>query len=677
MRITLKTKLATAFAIVVLLAVGGMLLGINNMNYINTSYSSLLEDQVTRQIAAQEASRAVQRFARDENEIILAQDNAAMDEFAEALESHNQALLQSLDKITNLSSEEGKTEIANFRRLWDKYLENNEKVQTETRKQSIRSARRLAQNDSQTQFNVVLDKLNQLDEKTRAQAQASSTNLKDVLRYSAIADISDFLLRIRLNTLNVLVSADNPERQAVFAADMNKRIQALEAQLTKAEGLLTGDELAEFRELKTEIAKWLPIVNQVVDKGLENGDYKATELSTAGAATRSEAIRVLDNMVERLQTEVDDTNTKTDVLYADSRKILIVALVLITLIATIAATWIVLNISKAITSALGLARSVADGDLSVRAQVKSNDEMRDLVDALNGMADKLTQIVNEVNGTSNTLASASEEVSATAQNLSQASTEQASSVEETSSSVEQMSASINQNTENAKVTNDMASQAASQAVEGGQAVGETVKAMKQIAEKIGIIDDIAYQTNLLALNAAIEAARAGEHGKGFAVVAAEVRKLAERSQVAAQEIGETAKGSVGLAEKAGKLLDEIVPGITKTSELVQEITAASTEQASGATQINSAMDQLNQITQQNASSSEELASTSEEMSNQAQQLQELMAFFKVDDGQASRVQFKSSTAGKQKTAAKSNLARKQEIHEKAHEVHEKAGFVRF
>jgi methyl-accepting chemotaxis protein len=153
--------------------------------------------------------------------------------------------------------------------------------------------------------------------------------------------------------------------------------------------------------------------------------------------------------------------------------------------------------------------------------------------------------------------------------------------------------------------------------------------MKQIAKKISIIDDIAYQTNLLALNAAIEAARAGEHGKGFAVVAAEVRKLAERSQVAAQEIGEVASSSVELAEKAGALLQAMVPSTGKTADLVEEIAAASQEQSSGVSQINSAMNQLSQLTQQNSASSEELAATSEEMSSQAQQLQEAMMFFKV------------------------------------------------
>jgi len=277
------------------------------------------------------------------------------------------------------------------------------------------------------------------------------------------------------------------------------------------------------------------------------------------------------------------------------------------------------------------------GDLTLSMKKNYAGTWDELKSAVNNMLAKLSQVVTDVNAGAQALSSASEEVSATAQSLSQAASEQAAGVEETSASIEQMTSSITQNTENAKVTDGMASKAAKDAVEGGESVNLTVAAMKQIAKKIGIIDDIAYQTNLLALNAAIEAARAGEHGKGFAVVAAEVRKLAERSQVAAQEIGEVASSSVELAEKAGKLLGEIVPSIKKTSDLVQEIAAASAEQSSGVGQINSAVSQLSQTTQQNASSSEELAATAEEMSGQAEQLQQTMAFFKLDSSGSAKV----------------------------------------
>ena len=273
--------------------------------------------------------------------------------------------------------------------------------------------------------------------------------------------------------------------------------------------------------------------------------------------------------------------------------------------------------------------ALSEGDLSLRIEKSYEGAFGEMSTYVNNTVARLASVVAEVNGAAEALAGASEEVSATAQALSQASSEQAAGVEETSASVEEMTASIAQNTDNAKVTDGMASKAATEAAEGGEAVKATVSAMKQIAHKITIIDDIAYQTNLLALNAAIEAARAGEHGKGFAVVAAEVRKLAERSQVAAQEIGTVASSSVELAERAGQLLDAMVPSIRKTSDLVQEITAASEEQSSGVSQINAAVSQLSQTTQQNASSSEELAATAEEMSAQAEQLQNTMGFFRL------------------------------------------------
>ena len=284
---------------------------------------------------------------------------------------------------------------------------------------------------------------------------------------------------------------------------------------------------------------------------------------------------------------------------------------------------------RAFDVAIRTCQSIAAGNTRETESLKLEEDSDGLMQAIHTMAGNLASVVADVRHLAESVSTGSQEISSTAHVLSQAACEQAASVEETSASIEQMTASIAQNTENARITDNMATESAGEAAEGGTAVSDTVEAMKSIAGKIGIIDDIAYQTNLLALNAAIEAARAGEHGKGFAVVAAEVRKLAERSQVAAQEIGQLAGSSVKMAEQAGNLLDKMVPSIRKTSELVQEIAAASQEQSAGVGQINGAMGQLNKATQQNASASEELAATSEEMGGRAGQLQELMEFFTI------------------------------------------------
>jgi methyl-accepting chemotaxis protein len=275
--------------------------------------------------------------------------------------------------------------------------------------------------------------------------------------------------------------------------------------------------------------------------------------------------------------------------------------------------------------------ALAQGDLTHRITHDYAGLFGAVKASANATAENLTQVMGEVRAASDALTGAAAQVSATAQSLSLSASHQASSVEQTTASIDAMSVSISQNSDNARVTDGMAGKASKEAIDGGEAVGQTVSAMKLIASKIGIVDDIAYQTNLLALNAAIEAARAGEHGKGFAVVAAEVRKLAERSQLAAKEIGDLAGNSVATAERAGRLLDEIVPSIQKTSELVQEIAAASSEQSESVLQIGGAMGQLNQATQQNASASEELAATSEELSAQAGQLQQSISFFKTGD----------------------------------------------
>jgi methyl-accepting chemotaxis protein len=308
---------------------------------------------------------------------------------------------------------------------------------------------------------------------------------------------------------------------------------------------------------------------------------------------------------------------------------------------------VLIQATESITAA---AKEVAGGNLTVKLEARSASD--ELMRSLSAMVAKLGDVVNDVKNASDNVTAGSQQMSSSAEEMSEGATEQAAAAEEASASMEQMSANIRQNADNAVQTEKIAVKSAADAKEGGKAVAQTVAAMKLIAGKISIIEEIARQTNLLALNAAIEAARAGEHGKGFAVVASEVRKLAERSQNAAAEISELSISSVEVAEKAGEMLTRMLPDIQRTAELVQEISAASKEQDSGAEQINKAIQQLDQVIQQNASSAEEMSAMAEELSSQSEQLQDTIGFFRVADATTGEISVKRTVKSASKPVAK-------------------------
>ena len=301
-----------------------------------------------------------------------------------------------------------------------------------------------------------------------------------------------------------------------------------------------------------------------------------------------------------------------------------------------------------ITAAAG---EIANGNLTVNIRERSPQDK--LMQALASMVAGLTQTVSDIRSIAGEVSAASQSISTASIQVSKGASAQAAAAEEASSSMEEMVSNIKQNADNAQQTDKIANKSAKDAQESGKSVLEAVAAMKEIANKISIIEEIARQTNLLALNAAIEAARAGEHGKGFAVVAAEVRKLAERSQKAAGEINQLSANTLKVSEKSGEMLDKLVPDIQRTAELVQEITAASKEQDTGAEQINKALQQLEQVIQQNASASEEMASTTEELTGQSDQLVSALSFFHTgdEDGARARKPVNAKAGGHVQTAA--------------------------
>ena len=486
---------------------------------------------------------------------------------------------------------------------------------------------------------------------------------------------SDSLLLVRAEKNMVLAN----DRAAVdrAATEMDQRRQALLQAFDAAIAAASAEGRPHWVAARAALQQYVAVQDRMREFMVAGEDAQAEGLSMGAA--RQQVVEMLDRLgqVVTLNQQMMRAERAEAASEAQDTKILLLSIgVVALLIAAASALWIALSISRGLGQAVGVAQAVAIGDLSQTARVTTNDEIRDLIEAMGRMTEglrgtaavaeeiakgnlaieakplsdkdvmglalermlaKLRAVVTEASVAAQNVSSGSQELASSAEQLAQGATEQASSAEEASASMEEMAANIKQSAENASQTEKIARQAAEDAQRSGAAVSEAVIAMQSIAEKINIVQEIARQTDLLALNAAVEAARAGEHGKGFAVVASEVRKLAERSQAAAAEISTLSSNTVKTAQEAGAMLQRLVPDIRRTAELVDEINAACREQDLGAGQINQAIQQLDKVTQQNASASEEVSATSEELSTQAEVLQSTIAYFRLGDAEAPRV----------------------------------------
>jgi len=474
----------------------------------------------------------------------------------------------------------------------------------------------------------------------------------ELMGLSRIKEANINLVYVGRSRGNFLLSTSADERER-YKASIAKNMAAARRYIEQAKSQFPTDRA---REIFSEIDRiWSDFENgnNEVTKlaGAEALQQRSAELAQALASTRDSADRIdalLTELTRRKEERAKQASEETTQLYASSRTLMLMIIAAAVGVGMALGWLISRSITRPLAQGVTAAERIAAGDLTVEIDAKGRDETALLLQALSGMKNNLANIVSGVRGNAEEVATASAQIALGNQDLSQRTEEQASALEETAASMEQLSSTVKQNADNARQANQLALGASTVAIQGGEVVGQVVDTMKgindssrRIADIISVIDGIAFQTNILALNAAVEAARAGEQGRGFAVVATEVRNLAGRSAEAAKEIKglitdsvERVEQGTALVDQAGVTMTEVVTSIKRVTDIVGEISAASTEQSQGVAQVGEAVSQMDQVTQQNAALVEESAAAAESLKTQAQQLVHAVAVFKLDQAGA-------------------------------------------
>ncbi|WP_062209606.1 methyl-accepting chemotaxis protein [Aureimonas sp. AU12] len=641
MRLTIKTKLATGFAVVLTLLGGAGYFGVASLGTANDMMRTFVDEPFANVRGLGNASADFQEAARSLNAVLYSRNDQAKTERHALMETSIAGVTDALKTYrAGLMSDEkdalalADTVSAGLAR-WEAGA--NEAVELSQRN-TVTRALELDVAEAQPKFRALSEKLEAL------RTAFVSAGIQGPAR-DAIAE-----LRTRLPTMMYQLMSGVAETDAARITAIRQQFQASQDGIEAAIQSLTASAsspaiVADVASVTTAWQALHPVIDKVFDLGTEQTDAKA---GLAADQVRPALVEALASLAKLTEIEIAQANylvTATNEGFEATRAILVGIVASALLIGIATGVGVIMTITKGLRVVRQNVDRMATGDLSHRIIHGRNDEIGDVLTNLCQMRLELAGTVYSVRNSASQVASGSMQSAATADQLSSGSTEQAAASEQASAAVEEMTANVRQNADNASTTEKIAAQASISAEKTGAAVALSVEAMRTIAQKIQVVQEIARQTDLLALNAAIEAARAGQHGKGFAVVASEVRKLAERSQQAAAEIGQVSAQTLAASEEAGHMLLQLVPDIQRTAELVTEISAACREQSVGIDQINQAIQQLDQVTQANAGAANEMSATSEQLSAEAGRLNDRAGFFKVDEAEAHGIASEAEAPG--------------------------------